>query len=428
MKPIIEVKSLSKKYSVNIPQGGYITLRDTLSALIKKPINIFKDNDSNKEFWALRDVTFDVHPGETIGIIGSNGAGKSTLLKILTKITPPTKGQVTLRGSIASLLEVGTGFHLELTGRENIYLYGSILGMTRKEINKKFEAIVEFAGVQQFLDTPIKHYSSGMQVRLAFSVASHLDSDILLVDEILAVGDLDFQKKSINKMEDVTKSEGRTILFVSHNMELISRICDRVIILEKGKLLMDTNTTTAIRKYTKTSLGITTKREWKSFKSAPGESNVKLKSIRIFNSEGKSLNFFDIREDLFIEIIYWNIIQGLYVFPSLEFYNEQNVLLFVATDWGKEAKSKGLYKSVVKIPGNLLSEGLIKTTVKFSSSRPILRIHFTESEIITFQITDKGESDSMRNGWIGEIPGVMRPKLDWENQLISSGISMVDNT
>lgn len=420
MKPIIEVKDLSKKYSVNKPQGGYITLRDTLSELIKKPMNLFKSTPTNKDFWALKDIAFNVNPGETIGIIGSNGAGKSTLLKILTKITPPTDGQVILRGNIASLLEVGTGFHLELTGRENIYLYGSILGMTRKEINKKFEAIVEFSGIKQFLDTPIKHYSSGMQVRLAFAVASHLDSDILLVDEILAVGDLDFQKKSINKMEDITKSEGRTIIFVSHNMDLISRLCDKVIILEKGKILINTDTTTAIRKYTKTSLGITTKREWDLTKNAPGENNAKLKSIRIFNSEGKSLNFFDIQDDLYIEVVYQNLQNKSSVFTSLEFCNEENVLLFVTTDWGKTTKSKGLYKSTVKIPGNLFAEGLIRTTVKFSSSRPMLRIHFTESDVLTFQITDKGAPGSMRDGWAGDIPGVLRPKLDWKNELVTS--------
>lgn len=421
MKPIIEVKNLSKKYNISKPSGGYITLRDTLTEIIKKPLRLLnKSKDYSKDFWALKNISFSVNRGETIGIIGPNGAGKSTILKILTKITPPTEGNVTLRGKIASLLEVGTGFHLELSGRENIYLYGSILGMTRKEIKHKFEDIVEFSGVKQFLDTPIKHYSSGMQVRLAFAVASHLDSDILLIDEILAVGDLDFQKKSLNKMEAVTKSEGKTIIFVSHNMELITRLCDRVIVLDKGKLIIDTDTNTAIHKYTKTNLGIKTKREWNTISRAPGEDNIKLKSTKIYDEHGKSPNYFDIRNDLYIEIKYWNLKEVAYIFPSLEFVNEQGVLLFITTDWGKDEKKKGLNKSTVKIPGNLFAEGLIKVNLHFSNARPFNKIYFSEFEVLTFQIIDTGEPGSMRNGWSGDIPGLVRPKLDWKNEFVSS--------
>ncbi|MBU0619511.1 ABC transporter ATP-binding protein, partial [Patescibacteria group bacterium] len=219
--PIIEVKNISKKYNITHQQGGYVALRDVLTNVFKNPFQFAKNKAKQaigkagkEEFWALKDINFSVEQGEIIGIIGPNGAGKSTLLKILTQITPPTTGEIKMRGRVASLLEVGTGFHPELTGRENIFLNGAIMGMTKKEINAKFNDIVEFSGIEKFLDTPVKRYSSGMHVRLAFSVAAHLEPDILLIDEVLAVGDADFQKKCLGKMEEVTKKDGRTILFV----------------------------------------------------------------------------------------------------------------------------------------------------------------------------------------------------------------------
>jgi len=232
MKPILEIKHVSKKYTINHSgQTGYLSLRDSFS-------NLFKFNKSgNKEtFYALDDLTFDIYPGDSLGVIGKNGAGKSTLLKVLSKITPPSSGSILSRGRIASLLEVGTGFHPELTGRENVYLNGSILGLKKSEIEKHFDAIVDFSGIEQFIDTPLKHYSSGMQLRLAFAVAAHLEPEILIIDEVLAVGDAEFQKKCIGKMEDVSKS-GRTILFVSHNMAAIESLCNKGILLSKGKLI-----------------------------------------------------------------------------------------------------------------------------------------------------------------------------------------------
>jgi lipopolysaccharide transport system ATP-binding protein len=228
MKPILEIKEISKKFRLQHLQQPYASLRDSISSLIS-----MKDKSSTEEFWALKDVSFNVYPGESIGIIGKNGAGKSTLLKILSKITPPTSGSIISRGRVASLLEVGTGFHPELTGRENIFLNGSILGMKRKEIQKKFDEIVDFSGVEKFLDTALKHYSSGMQLRLAFAVAAFLEPEILLIDEVLAVGDADFQKKCLGKMDEVTKS-GRTILFVSHNMQAIESLCKQGILLKDG--------------------------------------------------------------------------------------------------------------------------------------------------------------------------------------------------
>jgi len=230
MKPILEIQSVSKKFNIHHEGGSYLSLRDRLTELAK-----FKSSKkSDEDFWALKDVSFDVMPGESIGIIGKNGAGKSTLLKILSKITPPTHGKIICRGRIASLLEVGTGFHPELTGRENVYLNGSILGMKKKEIDARFDEIVDFAGTERFLDTPLKHYSSGMQLRLAFAVAAFLEPEILVIDEVLAVGDAEFQKKCLGKMEDVSKS-GRTILFVSHNMAAVESLCKKTLLLENGK-------------------------------------------------------------------------------------------------------------------------------------------------------------------------------------------------
>ncbi len=240
---IIEAKNISKKYNINHNKGGYIALRDVLVNTFKHPLKFIKNKIKNvigintkEEFWALKDINFTIEEGEVVGIVGHNGAGKSTLLKILSQITPPTTGEIKINGTIGSLLEVGTGFHPELSGRENIFLNGAILGMKKKEIIKKFDEIVEFADITQFIDTPVKYYSSGMYVRLAFSVAAHMDPDILVIDEVLAVGDADFQKKCMGKMEDITKKEGRTILFVSHNMNAIRELCKRTILLEKGKI------------------------------------------------------------------------------------------------------------------------------------------------------------------------------------------------
>lgn len=236
MKPILEIKNISKKFHISHEQQPYLSLRDSITNLIKSPFsNRGSGRIGSEDFWALKDISFNVYPGDSIGIIGKNGAGKSTLLKILSKITPPTRGKIIARGRIASLLEVGTGFHPELTGRENIFFNGSILGMKRREILLKFDEIVDFSGVEKFLDTPLKHYSSGMQLRLAFAVAAFLEPEILVIDEVLAVGDAEFQRKCLGKMENVTKKEGRTVLFVSHNLSQVSSICQKGILLDKGK-------------------------------------------------------------------------------------------------------------------------------------------------------------------------------------------------
>ena len=241
--PIITVKNISKKYNINHQQGGYIALRDVITNIFKNPFTFLKTKtkevlgiETKEEFWALKDINFEIMKGEVIGIVGRNGAGKSTLLKILSQITPPTTGEIRINGTVGSLLEVGTGFHPELTGRENIFLNGAILGMKKKDIVRKFDEIVKFADIEKFLDTPVKYYSSGMYVRLAFSVAAHMETDILIIDEVLAVGDAEFQKKCLGKMNEITKEEGRTILFVSHDMEAVKKLCSKVLLLKNGRV------------------------------------------------------------------------------------------------------------------------------------------------------------------------------------------------
>ncbi len=242
MKPILEIKNISKKFRIQHNAEPYLSIRDSLSSVFKR------DKVTNEEFYAIKDLSFNVEAGQSIGIIGKNGAGKSTLLKILSKITPPSSGSIISRGNIASLLEVGTGFHPELTGRENIFLNGSILGMKRKEIQSKFDEIVDFSGIEKFLDTPLKHYSSGMQLRLAFSVAAFLEPEIMIIDEVLAVGDAEFQKKCLGKMDDVSKS-GRTILFVSHDLDVVKSLCSDVILLQNGEMKMRGDADTVIPHY-----------------------------------------------------------------------------------------------------------------------------------------------------------------------------------
>src|SRR3990167_3628278 len=291
-KPIIEVKNIGKKYNITHQKGSYIALRDVLMNVIKSPFSFLKTKvkqvagfEKKEDFWALKDVSFDVKKGEVVGIIGANGAGKSTLLKILSQITPPTTGEIILRGRVGSLLEVGTGFHPELTGRDNIYLNGAILGLQRSEIARQFNAIVDFSGVAAFLDTPVKRYSSGMYLRLAFAVAAHLEPEILLVDEVLSVGDFAFQKKCLGKIEQVSRS-GRTVLFISHNTQALTRLCNRLILLYEGKLVREGTVDDVMQKYLQSETGSKAQRIWNE-NTAFGNEYVQLLGTRVVSSDGK---------------------------------------------------------------------------------------------------------------------------------------------
>ncbi len=351
MRPIIEIQSISKNFKIQHERQSYLSLRDSFT-------NIFKSKNTLEEFWALKDVSFDVYPGESIGILGRNGAGKSTLLKILSKITPPYSGKIISRGRIASLLEVGTGFHPELTGRENIYLNGSILGLKRSEINKQFDAIVDFSGVEKFLDTPLKHYSSGMQLRLAFAVAAHLEPEILIIDEVLAVGDAEFQKKCMGKMGEVSKS-GRTILFVSHNISALSSLCTKGIVLANGALKFNGDITSAIKYYSGEYLNNIT-----SWEGNEGDDQVRLHKTWIKNNTENLIieSSYDIEVGITVEVLkpIRDLILGFMLYSELGaelayslYDDDQDKVLQLIT-------TPGIYTRKFIIPANTLAMGSYK--------------------------------------------------------------------
>jgi len=364
--PIIEVNNISKKYNIVHQKSGssYVTLRDVLTNFAKHPFKSAKNIMKQKlgigieEFWALKDINFSVKKGEILGIIGPNGAGKSTLLKILSQITPPTTGEIKMKGRVGSLLEVGTGFNPELTGQENVYLNGAILGMTKKEISDKFNDIVEFSGVEKFIDTPVKRYSSGMKVRLGFSVAAHLEPDILLVDEVLAVGDAEFQKKCLGKMDEVTKKAGRTILFVSHNMNAVNDLCDKVILINKGRIKYIGDTKIAINKYLSTQ-----KHSLKPYKEYPIKPRLaaQVRSIKLKNQAGKKCNNFYTNERAIAEI-FFEVRKPLQGDEFTICVLRNTVPIWLSSDCDFDVPSlikrkRGIYKKQVDLPINFLKPG-----------------------------------------------------------------------
>ncbi|HEX9918889.1 MAG TPA: ABC transporter ATP-binding protein, partial [Pyrinomonadaceae bacterium] len=374
MKPIIKVEGLGKRYRIGAQQSPYGSLRETLAGAVRAPLRRLqrRRNPEGEEstFWAVKDVSFEVQPGEVVGIIGRNGAGKSTLLKMLSRITEPTTGRIELYGRVGSLLEVGTGFHPELSGRENIYLNGAILGMAHTEIARKFDEIVAFAEVERFIDTPVKHYSSGMYLRLAFAVAAHLEPEILIVDEVLAVGDMRFQRKCLDKMQDVGK-RGRTVIFVSHNMPAITRLCPRTILLDGGTVLRDGPSYQVVSAYLSTGLGTTAARSWPDLATAPGNDVTRLRAVCVRTAAGQVTDALDIRQPVEIEVEYEVLTPGHVLVPNLHFYNEEGVYAFIVNDlepaWRNRPRDAGRYRSVALIPGNLLSEGTLFVGVAVST-------------------------------------------------------------
>ena len=422
-KPIIEIKNIGKKYNISHQRGGYIALRDILANILRSPFQFAKHKakqiagfEAKEAFWALRDVSFDVMPGETIGIIGANGAGKSTLLKILTGITPPTEGEITMRGRVASLLEVGTGFHPELTGRENIFLNGAILGMTKKEIARKFDEIVAFSGVEKFLDTPVKYYSSGMYVRLAFSVAAHMEPDILLVDEVLAVGDAEFQKKCLGKMEEVTKKDGRTILFVSHNMAAIQKLCKKTVLLEKGKVKEFGETEEVINHYLDEAKSRTTETSWAG-ETAPGDAVAILHSARIVDEHHTSIPFATADKKVGVEFTYEVLEPGHVPVPNIHIFTLRGEYAFIShAEFDEKLGEVGKHRATMWIPEDLLNEGTYIAGVALSTMRP-LKIHFYQQDALTFNVVED-IMNSRKLDFNQKIPGVVRPRLKWENKKI----------
>ncbi len=415
----VDAVGLGKRYRVGLLRSDYPTLRDQLGPFLRSPAAAMRQRRDTSWFWALREVTFQVNHGEVIGVIGRNGAGKSTLLKILSQITEPSEGYVDVTGRVGSLLEVGTGFHPELTGRENVLLNGAILGMTKAEISAKFDEIVAFAEIERFIDTPVKHYSSGMYVRLAFSVAAHMDPDILLVDEVLSVGDAAFQKKCLRQMEDVSNT-GRTVVFVSHNLSTIQRLCTRTILLESGTIALDGQTTEAVDRYLNAGLEREGERVWSEADEAPHfpDRSVRLRAIRVLDRRGELRTQFDVKEPVYIEVDY-EVVHAQHVLNlHLYFKNEMGDTIFVAMDnldtpWRTERTPAGLHRARCEVPANLLNESFVRVDYLICT-KPTTRDYVVYPDAVFFHIVDDMRPGGARGDWTREWPAsVVRPRLNW---------------
>jgi lipopolysaccharide transport system ATP-binding protein len=430
MQLAIKAEKLSKIYRIGLKEKIHDSLASAAIGFLRSPLTNYKTYRSMYDFRdirkkgpdeaksiirALDEVSFEVKHGEVVGIIGRNGAGKSTLLKVLSKITTPTGGRAEVYGRISSLLEVGTGFHPELTGRENVYLNGTILGMRKKEVDQKFDEIVSFSGIEKFIDTPVKRYSSGMKIRLGFSVAAHLEPDILIIDEVLAVGDAEFQKKCLNKMEDVGKT-GRTVLFVSHNMPAVTRLCDRSIWIEGGKLIADGPSDEIVKNYLCSDLGTSAAREWNDLNTAPGGDKARLRAVRVRSEKGRITDTIDIRKPFRLEMEYDLLDSEVVLRPIFQFKNEHGQNIFTSVDrdpkWIGRPRPKGRYTSTVWIPGNLMAEGMVFPICVLMTTNPE-SVLFHENNPVTFIVVDSQEGDSARGDYTRGIPGVVRPMLEW---------------
>ena len=414
---IVRVKDVSKQYCIGARREAYSTLRETMTRAVRTP---FRRNglSSKDTLWALREINFEVAAGEILGIIGRNGAGKSTLLKILSRITQPTTGRAELFGRIGSLLEVGTGFHPELTGRENIYLNGAILGMKRAEIAAKFDEIVAFAEIEKFLDTPVKHYSSGMYMRLAFAVAAHLEPEILLVDEVLAVGDVEFQAKCVGKMGAVAR-EGRTVMFVSHNIVAVQNLCKRVIWLNEGRIKDEGPTREVVKHYlTSASGSAAIEKVWTDPATAPGNEKVRIHRVCARPLLGLPSDPITIQTPFVLEFEYWNFEPDSRLNLSLHLYNQQGTTIlntFPVQEpvWHGRPFRVGLFRSACHIPGNLLNDGLHRVLLLVVKDQGT--VIFSIEDALVFNILDAVER---RGEWHGKWEGAVRPDLVWETEYL----------
>jgi len=427
---VISIENVSKSYQLGTIGTG--TFRGDLSRWWARkrgkpdPYQIIGEADhgnrQGETLWALKDINLQVQQGEVLGIIGRNGSGKSTLLKILSDVAAPTCGEVKIKGRIASLLEVGTGFHPELTGRENVYMNGAILGMTRQEVRRKFDEIVDFAGIEQFIDTPVKRYSSGMYVRLGFAVAAHLEPEILIVDEVLAVGDAEFQKKCLGKMGSVAK-EGRTVLFVSHNMIAIQTLCQSGIWLNAGHLMEQGDVSQIVTTYLRSSLteDDISERIWPDITSAPGNATVRLHRISVQPEDGKPGNLITMQTPLRLEVEYWNLLPAVHLHATLHIYNNQGILAFTTSsganpDPGLHVQPPaGLFRSVCHIPGNFLNSGFHRLNLLLVRGKK--PENFKLVDAIGFEVIDNAER---KYAWYGKEPGVLNPLLPWETEYLGN--------
>ncbi|MGC8602901.1 MAG: ABC transporter ATP-binding protein [Desulfomonilaceae bacterium] len=424
---VIKSEGLGKNYTIGHQSNGerYTALRDvvarSLSGLWRKSKDMFRGSsliqgDALEEFWALKDVSFEIRRGEVVGIIGRNGAGKSTLLKILSRITEPTEGRVTIKGRVSSLLEVGTGFHPELTGRENIYLNGAILGMRRSQIKRKFDDIVDFAEVEKFLDTPVKRYSSGMYVRLAFAVAAHLEPEILLIDEVLAVGDAAFQKKCLGKMGRVAE-EGRTVLFVSHNMGMITSLCQKAILFDEGQTIMEGIATDVVLQYYTQGQCTPYEVDFARGHKIIGDDLSTLLKARLEDMEGNVTGSVDIRSPFKVKMVY-----SLHTptpappSPNFHFYNTLGQCVFVSGANGAKHDGPGVYEATCNVPGNLLNNDTYFIDLALTFSHSGIQVSFWERGALSVTISEDMDKRLEISGiqYSGPIPGTVRPTLNWE--------------
>lgn len=421
MQPIIEVNNLSKQYRLGTVGTGSLThdvnrwwhrVRGKEDPYLKIGETNDRSTKGESEYvWALRDINFTVMPGDVLGIIGRNGAGKSTLLKILSRITTPTTGSVRLRGRVASLLEVGTGMHPELTGRENIYLNGTILGMRKKEIDRKLDEIVDFSGVERYVDTPVKRYSSGMHVRLGFAVAAHLEPEILIVDEVLAVGDADFQKKCIGKMKDVSKGEGRTILFVSHNMTAVKNLCQKAILLKDGMLSQMGEINEIVQEYEKSESLVRSCIKYDNPSNAPGNERVRLKKFEISSGNGNETIYVD--TEVRIDFEFWNYEIKVPINLSMHVFNHLHECVF---NLGTKSSilTEGLHKGTCIIPARFLNDNLYNITMLVVGDQSYAIYYFDDP--ITFQVLEKRDP----SGWHGKHLGYVRPQFPFTIEPVSN--------
>jgi len=411
----VRAEGLCKKYTIAVGNQGSQTLSESMQHAFQHVFGT-SGNTRQEEIWPLRDASFEIKRGEVVGIIGRNGAGKSTLLKILSRITEPTSGRAEIHGRVGTLLEVGTGFHPELTGRDNIYLSGIILGMTKREIDGRFDEIVAFSGIEKFIDTPVKRYSSGMYVRLAFAVGAHLEPEVLFVDEVLAVGDGEFQKKCISKMQEMGK-QGRTVLVVSHNLPTITRLCHRAILFDQGRLIADGPTADVVGKYLHAGMQNSCTREWLDRGSAPGNEAVRIRAVRIRDDRMASTNIIDISRGFHVEMEYEVLCPGLILAPHFGLQNEEGDMLFLAYEvnraWSGYPRKIGKYISQGIVPGNLLTEGTYFVSV-FCRTLQSREVDIEEPAAVTFQVVESKGTTSARGNISGHIPGLIRPLLDWK--------------
>ncbi|MFV8325986.1 polysaccharide ABC transporter ATP-binding protein [Flavobacterium sp. ZS1P14] len=421
---ILKVENISKQYRLGKVGTGTLShdLNRWWHQVRGKENPYLKIGDTNDRtskgesdyVWALQNINFEVERGEVLGIIGKNGAGKSTLLKILSRVTAPTTGNVKFGGRIASLLEVGTGFNGEMTGRENVYLNGAILGMTKKEITSKINEIIDFSGCERYIDTPVKRYSSGMTVRLAFAVAAFLEPEILIIDEVLAVGDAEFQKKAIGKMQDISQKGGRTVLFVSHNMAAVKSLCTRGIVLENGEVKFEGGIEDAIDEYLNDSIN-KAYRKW-SISQAPTSDFVRLLEVKVLNKKKEITVNHSIIDEIKIEFTYEITNENRLFTHGFNLFNNHNIHVLSSHDKDsltlRSALLKGIYSKTITIPGNFLAEGAYTCSFAIMTYNPF-HVEFHEMEIVGFNIVDELGGNTVRGNYSGRFPGIVRPLLNW---------------